>query len=145
MISCDTNILLHAFNASSGLHDAAKNFLNDHAADTRFAICELVLIELYVLLRNPAVLAVPLSAEKAVQVCRRYRQNRHWSVLDYPGGIMEEVWRRAARETSDRRAILDARLALTLRYHGVSEFATANTKHFADSGFDRVWNPLVTG
>lgn len=145
MISCDTNILLHAYNASSGYNEAAKAFIRDHSADPKFVICELVLVELYVLLRNPAVLAAPLSAERAVQVCRRYRQNRQWSVIDYPGGIMEEVWRRAARESSGRRAIFDARLALTLRHHGATEFATVNIAHFIDFGFDRVWNPLGSG
>lgn len=30
-----------------------------------------------------------------------------------------------------------------LRHHGVTELATANTKDFADFGFDRVWNPLL--
>jgi hypothetical protein len=39
--------------------------------------------------------------------------------------------------------VFDARLALTLRHHGVSEFATANIKDSAGFGFDRVWNPLT--
>ncbi|NJK91406.1 MAG: type II toxin-antitoxin system VapC family toxin [Blastochloris sp.] len=40
------------------------------------------------------------------------------------------------------RHIIDARLAFTLRHHGVTHFATANTKHFESFGFERVWNPL---
>jgi hypothetical protein len=82
MISCDTNILLHAYNASSSSYEAAKEFLRCYAADEQFAICELVLIGLYVLLRNPAVVAKPLSPGKAVVVCRRYRQNRVWNPLE---------------------------------------------------------------
>jgi predicted nucleic acid-binding protein len=38
---------------------------------------------------------------------------------------------------------VDARLALTLRHHGVTEFATSNVKDFEGFGFNRVWNPLV--
>ena len=38
--------------------------------------------------------------------------------------------------------MFDARLALTLRHHGVTEFATRNEAHFTHFGFTRVWNPL---
>jgi predicted nucleic acid-binding protein len=42
------------------------------------------------------------------------------------------------------RRIVDARLALTLRHHGVTVFATSNVKDFEGFGFTRVWNPLLT-
>ena len=41
--------------------------------------------------------------------------------------------------------VFDARLALTLRHHGVTAFATANEKDFQEFGFERLWNPLGTG
>jgi hypothetical protein len=31
---------------------------------------------------------------------------------------------------------------LTLRHHGVTEFATRNETHFTGFGFNRLWNPL---
>jgi len=142
LISCDTNILLHTFNARSPLQTLAEAFLREHAADAEFAICELVLIELYVLLRNPAVVASPLSASQAAETIRGYRGNPCWRVIDYPGGLMEEIWRRAGQPDTARRSIFDARLALTLRHHGVTRFATGNVKHFGDYGFEQVWNPL---
>ncbi len=142
MISCDTNILLHACNARSPFQAPAEAFLREHGAEAEFAICELVLMELYVLLRNPAVVASPLSADQAAQMCRGYRGNSRWRVIDYPGGLMEEIWRRAGQPDTARRSIFDARLALTLRHHGVTCFATGNVKHFSDYGFERVWNPL---
>jgi predicted nucleic acid-binding protein len=55
---------------------------------------------------------------------------------------MAEVWRQAAARSFAIRRIIDARLALTLRHHGVTEFATSNEKDFAGFGFARVWNPL---
>jgi uncharacterized protein len=58
---------------------------------------------------------------------------------------MEAVWKRAAEPEFARRRIFDVRLALTLRHHGVREFATANEKDFLDAGFERVWNPLGEG
>ena len=56
---------------------------------------------------------------------------------------MPEVWPAAAGPGFARRRIYDARLALTLRHHGVAEFATANVKDFEGFGFTRVWNPLT--
>ena len=57
--------------------------------------------------------------------------------------LAEPLWRAAASPQFPRRRIYDARLALTLRHHGVTEFATANVKDFEGFGFTRVWNPLA--
>jgi hypothetical protein len=56
--------------------------------------------------------------------------------------MMDEVWRLASQPGIGRRVVFDARLAFTLRHHGVTEFATRNHSHFAGFGFSRVWNPL---
>ena len=143
--SCDTNILLHALNSNSPYHDLASRFVASHAHDENFRICELVLIELYVLLRNPAVLTSPLSAGKAVEVCNRLRTHPVWGVVDYPGPmakIMERVWTSASDEAFARRRIFDARLAHTLLHYGVSQFYTQNVKDFQGFGFDAVSDPL---
>lgn len=145
VVSPDTNILFHACHAGSALHASARSFLSSHAEDDRFAVCELVLVELYGLIRNPAVVERPLSPRQAVEICQEFRQNRHWLVIDYPGGLMGEVWRRAAIQEFARRRIYDVRLALTLRHYGVTELATRNTRDFQDCGFARVWDPLSPG
>ena len=63
-------------------------------------------------------------------------------VRDFPApGLMDEVWQQARTSDSVRR-IHDIRLALTLRHYNVTDFATANWKHFRGFGFSRVWNPL---
>ena len=143
MISCDTNILFHAYNASSPFHIKALDFLTSQAENRNFAMCELVLMEFYILLRNPAVIRKPLHPRKAVDICRSYRKNRAWRVLDYPGNIMNKIWDMAAKPEFPRRSIFDARLAFTLLYHGVTEFATRDAKHFTDFGFRKVWDPLT--
>lgn len=53
-----------------------------------------------------------------------------------------ELWRRADGEGMATRAIFDARLALTLRHHGVKEFTTRNVKASQGFGFKRVFDPL---
>ena len=144
MISCDTNILFPALEKSRPEHASARAFLESVSDDPEFALCELVLIELYVLLRNPAVATRPLSAESAVGLIQSLRSNPKWDILDYPGaaaGTMDELWKLAGQPGFARRRIIDARLALTLRHHGITEFATAKEKDLADFGFKRVWNP----
>jgi len=145
MISCDTNILFVALEVSQPGHLTARRFLEAHQNDPEFALSELSLMELYVLLRNPATARRPLPAAEAVALVQRLRQNPRWDVLDYPGpsaGIMGELWQLASTADFARRRVFDARLALTLRHHGVTEFATNNLKDFQEFGFDRVWDPL---
>ena len=56
---------------------------------------------------------------------------------------MTEIWSRASAVSFPRRAVIDARLAYTLRHHGVREFATRNTRDFEGYGFERLVNPLA--
>lgn len=142
MISVDTNILLYSQNADCPECSLALGFLQDISGREDVVICELVLVELYLLLRNPAVLASPLPASKAVAVCRAFRANPKWRLVEN-APVMPAVWESAEIEQFPRRRIIDLRLARTLQHHGVTQFATANIKDFRDAGFDRVWNPLA--
>ena len=145
MISMDANLLLYACNEDSPGHEPAVMFLTELAAREDVAISELVLTEFYTLLRNPAVLATPLSAGEAVQVVQRYRHHPEWALLGFGSDSAElhnELWTLAKRADFSRRRIYDARTALSLRRQGVIEFATANVRDFKGFGFKRVWNPL---
>ena len=113
-----------------------------HATNPNLVLCELCLVELYGLLRNPAVVKRPLDAPAAVEIIQRLRGHPQWELVDYPGGLMNQVWPASALTGLARRRIYDTRLALTLRHHGVTEFATTNVKDFEGFGFERVWNPL---
>lgn len=144
MTSFDTNLLLFAFSRASPFHDRARVFLEDLTPRDDVAVSELVLVEFYALLRNPAVLVHPLQAAAAVKVVQSYRRHPRWMLVGFdPDGtaLHDELWRLAARSRFARRRIYDARLALSLRRQGVTEFATANVKDFSGFGFDRVWNP----
>ena len=140
MISVDTNILLYAQNADCPENPRALGFLHDISSRDDVVICELVLVELYLLLRNPAVLRTPLPPSAAVAICQAFRSNPKWRLVEN-APIMPAVWRFAENEKFARRRIIDLRLALTLQHHGVTELATANLKDFKDVGFARVWNP----
>lgn len=145
MISIDTNVLLYSLNPDSIWHEAAVDFLRQNLGvpSVRIAITDYVLVELYVLLRNPAVMAKPLSAQAARDVVTAYLDAPNVSRIEN-ANVMDEVWELSGDRDFARRRIFDARLALTLRHGGVTHFVTTNVKDFEGWGFEKVWNPLAS-
>jgi toxin-antitoxin system PIN domain toxin len=143
ILSADTNLFLYAANPQSQHHVAARRFFEERASGVeRFLLCGLVLVEIYMQLRNPALFPRPKSAAEAAGFCETLRRNPHWEFGDYEPAVAAPLWQWAATTSFGFRQIIDARLALTLRYHGVTHFATANVRHFSEFGFQTVWNPL---
>lgn len=142
VVGVDTNILFYAANADCPEHDAARAFLGSRRLNTETVISELVLVELYRLLRNPAVCAHPMDAPDAAAWVGTFRRHPRWRLVDHHPDAMERVWSLAATPGFPRGRIFDVRLAESLRLHGVTELVTRNTKDFVGLGFDRVWNPL---
>jgi toxin-antitoxin system PIN domain toxin len=141
MISFDTNILVHASNLDSAENTAARDFLESLAEREDVVVCELMLVETYLKLRNSRIMQNPYSAEEAGAFCQALRSNPNWTLVEN-APVMVEVWAMASSRDFAIRRIIDARLATTLLHFGVSEFATANGKDFEGFGFTRVWNPL---
>lgn len=145
-MSCDTNVLFAVLDSESVHHHAAGAFFQSMKDSDQFGLCELVLVELYGLLRNPTVSKRPQSGSEAARVIQQFRSHPRWLVLDYPGAqsdIMNQLWSLAAKADFPYKRVYDARLALTLRHHGITDFATCNVKDFQGFGFKRVWNPLI--
>ena len=140
-VSVDTNIFVYALNRNSDVHEPARRFLESLAHRTDVVIAELTLVELYLLIRNPTIFPNPYPAPQAVEACRAFVRNPNWQIVECRP-VMERVWDAAGVADFARRRIIDARLALTLRAAGVTEFATRNTGHFAGFGFERVFDPL---
>jgi toxin-antitoxin system PIN domain toxin len=141
VISIDTNLLLYTLNRDCPEHAAARAFVEECARRSDVAIAELVLVELYVLLRSPAVVRSPLGAAEAAAVCQEFRRHPRWALVDN-AAVMDRVWAAAGRDGAARRRIFDARIAYTLLDHGVRELATRNTRDFEGFGFERVFDPL---
>jgi toxin-antitoxin system PIN domain toxin len=145
MISCDTNILYAACNQDAVNHAAARHFLAEYAGVADFVLCEQVLMELYVLLRNSTVSKSPLSAPAAVALIQRFRENPFWRIVDVPldRACMQRVWQTASDKGFAFRRIFDMRLAEMLIHHGVDTFATRNTRDFAGCGFKHLFDPCA--
>ncbi len=142
MTSFDSNILFYSLNPQSKWHHAARATLELSLNEDRVVLTDYVLTELYNLLRNATVMSKPLSAKAAVEIVTSYLKHPNVTRAEN-GPVMDEVWKAAAQPKFPRRRIFDVRLALTLRHHGVTHFATANVKDFQGLGFEKVWNPLV--
>ena len=146
MLSIDANLLLYAANTASPDHGRALEFMRSLIARQDVAISEFILVEFFVLLRNPAVLAKPLNVSGAAALVAAYRCHPRWMLLGFDPDsreVHDELWCQAAQRPFARRRIFDSRTALTLVRQGVTEFATANVKDFHNLGFQKVWNPLV--
>lgn len=143
-VSADTNLFIHAADPDSPHHTRARLFLESASTkDTEFVLCELVLVELYMQLRNAAIFAKPYSATESAEFCLALKRNPAWRCVDYDVAVSPKLWQWASSAKVGFRKVIDARLGLTLRHHGVTHFATANVKDFSGFAFERVWNPLV--
>jgi hypothetical protein len=110
------------------------------------ALSELALVELYGLLRQPAVMKRTLDAGAVAAVCVALRKHPRWRLLGFPpdsATLHRALWEQAGRSGVGRRRICDARMGLCLVMQGVRDFATVNVLDFEGLGFRRVFNPLA--
>ena len=144
MLGIDTNILLYSLNPASRFQGGAFAFLRKaFQEETKgVALADYVLVELYLLLRNEAVVKKPMAAGEAVELISSYWKIPSVVRIEH-APVMDRVWQMAGKKGFARRRIFDVRLGETLRHHGVKHFATANVKDFEGLGFDKVWNPLM--
>jgi toxin-antitoxin system PIN domain toxin len=142
LISADTHLFIYAANPESSKHGAARSFFDTVQNDPTFVTCELVLVEVYMQLRNPAVMRKPLDSKDAAAFCKALRTHPVWQHVDYDKQVSGTLWTWAAATKSGFRRMIDARLALTLLHHGITDFATANVSDFQSFPFRRIWSPL---
>lgn len=146
MIAIDTNILFKRIRKEAPGHERAVAFLEELKDREDVALSEFSLLELYVLLRTPALVKPELDAPTAAATIERLRRHPRWMLLGFPmesRPVHDELWARAGESGFARRRIYDLRMALALRASGVTDFATTNEKDFGGVGFRRVWNPLA--
>lgn len=96
MIGIDTNIMVYARVASAPLHAKAVAFIEQLVAEPGVVIAELVLVEFYMALRNPAILEPPLDAAAAAAECQHFRAHPHWALAEN-AEVMTMVWQDAAQ------------------------------------------------
>jgi uncharacterized protein len=97
VISFDTNLAVYATNSAMPQHFVARQFLESLARRNDVAVCEMMLVEFYLKLRNPAIFLRPLSAAEAVERCQRFRENRNWRLVE-SAPVMTQVLKRASEK-----------------------------------------------
>ncbi len=142
VLSLDTNILFCAMIQNCKDHSRALSFLQTHLNNPDLVITELILVELYVLLRNDSLTGIKTTPAQATGWIQQLRNNPFWTLIEN-APVMEDLWKMTSKPLFARRRIFDLRAGLTLRHHGVTQFATANVKDFQGLGFEKVWNPLI--
>lgn len=147
LTTCDTNVLFYYLNASSQENKSATEYLSNKFDDENFCICELVLVELYGLLRNSAVTTKPMSRQEAIKSIISFRTNPYWRIVEampegLPDSVMDQTWSYLSRTEHQRREIFDVRLAYTMKNSGITHFDTRNVKHFSKFEFLTVNNPI---
>jgi uncharacterized protein len=121
IISVDTNLLFFALAKDRPEHRSTTAFINSLQDREEVLLSELILVELYRLLRNPAVVSKPLSASEATEVVQIWRQHPRWKITGFPPhsrDLHDTLWKLAAGSAFGYRRIYDARLALTLLQYG---------------------------
>jgi len=141
--SLDTNILLYAVNGDCPEHEVCGRLVEGAVRNAEsWIIAEQVWFELYRLLRNPAVLAKPLSASRAFGAVEWYRNKSGWLQCAWEPDMMLDLRTIVEKDDFSGRSTFDAVLAVTLKAHGVKTFYTRNRKDFAAFGYFDVIDPL---
>ncbi|PKL09534.1 MAG: VapC toxin family PIN domain ribonuclease [Spirochaetae bacterium HGW-Spirochaetae-7] len=141
--SLDTNILLYAINADCPEHRICAGLVNRALQQgDEWIIADQVWVELYRLLRNPAVLSKPLSAGEAADTIAWYRNATGWQHCAWESGMMPKLASRWSLDSFPVQRSFDLILAITLKEHGVEVLHTCNAKDFEGLGFFMVVNPL---
>jgi toxin-antitoxin system PIN domain toxin len=142
--SLDTNILLYAINTDCPEHARCHALVQKAISETNgWIVADQVWFELYRLLRNPAVLQMPLDATTAASTISWYRTASGWLNCAWEPAFMTQLgacWKMADFRA---RSTFDLVLAITLAQNGVETFHTRNTSDFDDLGLFGVVNPLA--
>ena len=143
LCSLDTNVLLYASNEDAPEHTVCKGLLEQVIKEpTDWVIADQVYLELYRGLRNPRVMANPLSAKLAAKHIAILRDELGVSHCGYDAGCWQSLMQSLEADDFPYRRTHDAVLAATLLGHGVRTFYTRNLKDFRDAGFERIIDPL---
>jgi len=65
MLSIDANIIIYSLNKTMSEHERARSFLVQLSDRNDVVIAEQILVEVYLLIRNPAVFPNPYSSKEA--------------------------------------------------------------------------------
>lgn len=142
----DANILIHAANAASSVHEAAKR-LRDQAVEGVLQACitPQVLWEFYSVITNPRRVDRPLSQARALQELQAYVKATSIAMLIPERSTVERALYLLARHPLTGLRIFDLYLVATMLEHGVRRIYTENVADFKPFQEIEIVNPLLVG
>jgi uncharacterized protein len=141
----DTNLLLYAANRDAAEHERAREFVTAHVTgNTPWSLTWPVLYEFLRVATHPKVFPTPLSAEEAFAFLTPILQSPTLTILSPTRRHLQVLLQTVSEITPPSGNLFhDIAIAVTLREHGVSEIATADTD-FLQFRFLTVINPLLS-
>jgi len=109
----------------------------------QWIVADQVLFEYYRLVRNPLVLAKPLTGFETAQKLRFFRDELGCRHCAYDRGCWEEAIVGLSEPLFPARQTFDLLLAVTLHRNGVNTFYTRNVADFEGYGWFKVIDPLA--
>ena len=144
MKSLDANLLYFATNSRAPGHAKALRLVERIASEPGdWILADQVLFEYYRLIRNPAVLAHPLSASAAASRLAFFRERLGCLHCAYDPKFFGELLDCLQAPAFAAARTFDAVLAVTLKSHGVTTFYTRNVRDFRSFGWFSVIDPLA--
>ena len=140
----DTNILAHAANTASPVHQSALNFLDGHlGARTSWCTTWPILYEFLRVSTHRNVFPRPLRAKQALQFIATFTTLEEVAILA-PTERHFEVLQQVVEDLGHPSGSVfhDIHTATLMKEHGVPEIVTADA-HFFQFRFLKVTNPLV--
>jgi toxin-antitoxin system PIN domain toxin len=141
----DANILVHAANGASPVHQAAKRLRDQAVAgDVQACLTPQVLWEFYAVITNPRRVDRPLSPPVARQEVQAYMQAERIPLLVPTRSTMTRVLGLLARYPVTGLRIFDLFLVATMLDHGVRQVYTENVDDFRPFEGIATINPLAS-
>jgi uncharacterized protein len=75
-------LVVYGANADAPECSVCRQFIEDLHDRDDVVVCELVLVEVYLKLRNPRILTNPFSAQQATDFCKQFRTNPNWILVE---------------------------------------------------------------
>jgi toxin-antitoxin system PIN domain toxin len=141
--SCDVNVLLYASDASSPVHDVARDFMRE-AANGRDLFClgwPTVMSYLRIA-THPRIFSAPLSPAEALANMESLAAHTHVRLRSEEAGFLDAYGEVAGTLPIRGNLVPDAHLAVLLRQHGVGTLYTRDGD-FRKFDFLDVRNPFA--
>ena len=144
MKSLDANILVYAHNTACAEHAAAFAVLTDLVSiPSGWVLADQTLFEFYRCIRNPLILARPLSAPDAAARLQTLRGLPGCRICQHAEAHWPAAIARLEAPDFPYRRTFDAVLVATLLANGVRTFYTHNSKDFVGCGIEKVVDPIT--